>query len=119
MQTVSTVPDGAAAGNTCADLHLTPSGKFLYGSNRGHDSLAIYGVDAGAGLLSPLGWVKSGGKTPRNFGIDPSGRFLVAANQDSGNLAVFALNPDSGGLTLRHSASVPTPVCVRFAGAGG
>ena len=79
-------------------MQVHPSGKFLYGSNRGHDTIAIFAIDAASGRLTPVGHQATGGKTPRNFGIDPTGRYLLAANQDSGNVVVFRIDPQSGNL---------------------
>lgn len=99
VDTDSTLPadfDGDA--NTCADLHLHPNGRFLYGSNRGHDSIALFSVD-GSGAISPAGHTSTGGQRPRNFGIDPEGTILLVANQDSDEVVTFALDPDTGALT--------------------
>jgi 6-phosphogluconolactonase len=76
-----------------------PSGKFVYGSNRGHDSIAGFSVDKQTGRLTPIGHTPTGGKTPRNFNIDPTGTYLLAANQNSGTVAVFRIDPVGGGLT--------------------
>src|SRR5262249_46541579 len=81
-----------------AEVQVHPSGKFLYGSNRGHDSLAIFAIDAATGRLTPVGHQPTGGKTPRNFGIDPSGRFVLAANQGSDAIVVFRADPGTGRL---------------------
>jgi len=90
-----------------------PSGKFVYGSNRGHDSIAIFAVDAGTGKLRYVGHEPTRGKEPRNFAIDPSGRYLLAANQSSDNVVVFRLDPGTGRLRATGStAHVPMPVCV-------
>lgn len=97
--TDSTLPsdfDGGA--NTCADLHAHPNGKFLYGSNRGHDSIAVFSIDA-AGAIAPAGHTPTGGERPRNFGIDPAGTILLVANQDSDEIVTFAIDPLSGALT--------------------
>ena len=116
FQTAPTLPPGFTGRNTCADIHIAPSGRFLYGSNRGHDSLAIFAVDDETGELQPLGHVETGGRTPRNFGIDPAGTFLLAANQDSDTVVTFAIDPTTGALTATgHVATIPSPVCVRFA----
>lgn len=115
LQTVSTLPEGFAGNNTTAEVQVHPSGKFLYCSNRGHDSLAMFAIDAATGRLTPLGQHPSGGKTPRNFGIDPGGRFLVSAHQDSHTVVVHRIDPQSGRLAAVGSeVNVPTPVCVRF-----
>ena len=93
-------------------MHLSPDGRHLYASNRGHDSIAVFRVEA-EGSLSLLGHQPCGGRTPRNFAIDPEGQYLLAANQDTDNIAVFAIGED--GL-LRQTGDVPfpSPVCIRF-----
>jgi 6-phosphogluconolactonase len=114
MQTLSTLPEGFDGTSTCAEVQISPSGKFLYGSNRGHDSIVIYAVDRAGGMLTCVGHESTQGKTPRNFVVDPTGGFLLAANQDTGNLVVFKLDPASGELAATgHSVEVPTPVCVK------
>ena len=111
----STLPEGCTNRNTTAEIVLHPSGRFLYGSNRGHDSIAVFAVDAGKGTLTPLQHQPTGGKSPRNFTLDPTGRFLLAANQDSGNILVFRIDPDTGRLAPAGSEiKVPMPVCVLF-----
>jgi len=75
LQTISTLPGGFEESNTCADIHVHPSGRFVYGSNRGHDSLAIFSIESSTGRLTAKGHMPTQGKTPRNFGIDPSGRW--------------------------------------------
>ncbi|HLO03035.1 MAG TPA: lactonase family protein, partial [Symbiobacteriaceae bacterium] len=115
VQTVSTLPAGYAGINYPADIHLHPSGRFLYVSNREHDSIALFLVEAQSGLLSPAGHFPSGGRWPRSFGIDPTGRFLVAAHQKSDSVVSLAIDQASGALTpTGHSLSIPVPVCVRF-----
>ena len=121
--TVSTLPEGFDGSNTTADVHVHPSGRFLYGSNRGHDSIAIFAIDEQTGALTPAGHCSTGGRTPRNFNIDPSGRFLLAANQDSDSIVVLRIDPETGALEpTGASVEVPKPVCILFAtedGAGG
>jgi 6-phosphogluconolactonase len=115
LQTISTLPDDFVGENTCADIHIAPSGRFVYGSNRGHDSIVIFAVDAESGKLSYVGHEPTQGATPRNFAIDPSGTFLLAANQDSDTVVSFRIDQTSGKLTATgHVSEVPTPVCVRF-----
>ena len=115
FQVIGTLPTGFSGSNTTADIHVHPSGGFVYGSNRGHDSIAIFSVDGDSGRLTPLGHRSTGGRTPRNFSIDPSGRFLIAANQDSDNIVSFHINQQSGLLTpTGHEVSIPMPVCIRF-----
>jgi len=115
MQLVSTLPEGYRGANSCAAIQVSPSGAFVYGSNRGHDSLAIYRIEARTGRLTAVGHASTGGKTPRHFGIDPSGRFLVVANQDSDTVVTFRIHPRAGTLEpTGQVTSVPTPVCVKF-----
>ncbi len=115
LQTISTLPKDFAGKNDTAEVQVHPTGKFLYGSNRGHDSIAVFAIDAEKGTLTPVEYVATRGKTPRNFGIDPTGSFLFAANQDSDNIVVFRINPDSGRLTpTGQVVEVPSPVCVKF-----
>ena len=114
-QTVGTLPPGFARANTTADIHVHPSGRFVYGSNRGHDSIAIFSVDAATGGLTALGHEPTMGATPRNFAIDPSGEFLLAANQDSDSVVSFRIDAESGTLTpTGEVADIPMPVCIRF-----
>ncbi len=112
---VSTIP-GEVPGNSTAEVRVHPSGKFVYVSNRGHNSIAMFAIDPKTGGVKPIGHQSTGGKTPRNFGIDPSGKFLLAANQDSGTVVVFRIDPETGLLKpTGHSAKVPMPVCVKMA----
>jgi 6-phosphogluconolactonase len=115
LQSVPTLPEGYTGESTTAEVVLHPNGKFLYGSNRGHDSLAIYGVEPTSGMLTPLGHQPTGGKGPRHFAIDPTGRWLVVANQGSDSLTVFAIDPKTGALTTAgEPVTVHAPVCVVF-----
>lgn len=116
LQTLPALPVGARdAGFSTAEVQVHPSGKFVYGSNRGHDTIACFSVDGETGRLTPIGHASSGGKTPRNFGIDPSGRYLLAANQDSDNILVLAIDPATGKLTSTgNEIKIPKPVCVKF-----
>jgi 6-phosphogluconolactonase len=116
LQTISTVPEGIKTdGFSTAEVQVHPSGKFLYGSNRGHDSIAMFSIDQATGKLTALGQQPTGGKTPRNFGIDPSGAFLLAENQDSGTIVVLSIDPKSGKLApTGHKIEVPMPVCAKF-----
>jgi 6-phosphogluconolactonase len=113
LQTVPTIQEGFKGDNTCADIHITPSGKFLYGSNRGEDSLVIYKIDEEDGHLSYIGHSGSGGRTPRNFAIDTSGRYLLTANQDSDTVVVFNIDMETGELSRIGGVDIPTPVCVK------
>lgn len=113
LQTVSTIPH-EVPGNSTAEVVVHPSGKFLYGSNRGDDSIAVFSID-GTGRLKLLANVPSGGKVPRNFAIDPSGKWLIAAHQNSDNLTVFAIDTKTGSLkSTGQDVSAGAPVCVRF-----
>jgi 6-phosphogluconolactonase len=115
VQTVSTLPADYKGENNCADIHVHRSGKFLYGSNRGHDSIAVFAVDARKGTLKLIDNTSTQGKVPRNFGIDPTGKFLIAANQNTNNLVVFRIDQKTGKLTpAGQSVEVGAPVCVQF-----
>jgi len=115
LQTVPALPEAFTGQSTCADIHVAPSGKFLYGSNRGHDSLVIYAIDAGTGLLTYVGHAPTLGQTPRNFAIDPTGAYLFAAHQDSDSIVTFRIDSESGQLTPTGQVTdVPMPVCVRI-----
>jgi 6-phosphogluconolactonase len=114
IQTLSTLPEEFEGASTCAEVQISPSGEFLYGSNRGHDSIVIYAIDQTDGTLRCVGHESTRGKTPRNFVVDPTSGFLLAANQDTDNLVTFRLDPTSGELSATgHRVEVPTPVCVK------
>jgi 6-phosphogluconolactonase len=116
LQTLSTLPEGfKGEGLSTAETQVTPDGKYVYVSNRGHDTLAIYAVDQATGKLTAVGHEATRGKTPRNFGIDPTGTFILAANQGSDTIVVFRIDPKTGKLVATGStASVPKPVCIKF-----
>ncbi len=115
LQIVPTLPEGYRGESTCADVQVSPAGAFLYGSNRGHDSIAIYRINQRSGRLTCVGHESTRGQTPRSFGVDPTGRFLLAANQDSDTIVTFRIDPRTGKLLpTGHTAQVPTPVCVKF-----
>jgi 6-phosphogluconolactonase len=115
LQTLSTLPQGFAGQNDDAEVRVHPSGKFVYGSNRGHDSIALFAVDPERGTLRLVENISTQGKTPRNFNLDPTGTYLFAANQDTDNVVIFRVDPDTGHLTPTGQVlSVPSPVCVRF-----
>ena len=113
VQSIDTVPENCKEGNICADLHLTPDGRFLYGSNRGHDSISVYAVDPESGRLTWLDNTPCGGRTPRNFCIDLTGRYLICGNQDSDSIVTFCIHEDTGKLTKVYELELPTPVCVK------
>jgi len=113
LQTVTTLPDGFSGTSSTAEVEVSPPGRFLYGSNRGHDSLAAFRIDASSGRLTPVGHVPVGGKTPRHFTIDPSGRWLLAGHQGSGTVAVFRIDPDTGMPgPVGPLVSIDKPVCL-------
>lgn len=115
IQTVPTLPADFKGANTCADVQIAPNGKFLYGSNRGHDSLVVYKIDEKTGRLEYVEHTATGGKTPRNFAIDPTGKFLLAANQNSDSIVVFSVDPQTGKLNQTNNrAAVPSPVCLQL-----
>jgi 6-phosphogluconolactonase len=115
-QSVSTVPLGTPSTNSTAEVVVHPSGRFVYASNRGHDSIAAFSVDARNGRLTRIGHTPTGGSTPRNFALDPSGRWLLAANQRSDNIVTFAVDPQTGALKPNGaSVKVARPVCIAFA----
>lgn len=114
-QTLSSLPERFVGANSCAQVLVAPDGRFVYGSNRGHDSLAIWPVDLATGLVGPASFVATEGACPRNFAMSPNGRFVVVANQDSNSLVVFSREPDSGALRRAgEPIEVGSPVCVTF-----
>ena len=115
FQTIGTLPSGFSGLNSTAHVLVHPSGRFVYGSNRGHDSIAVFAVDEVTGRLTAVGHQSTGGRTPRNFEIDPSGTFLLAENQNSDSVVTFRIDLESGLLTLTGKvARIPMPVCIRF-----
>ncbi|MCW5964091.1 MAG: lactonase family protein [Bryobacterales bacterium] len=118
--TVSTLPEGYNGDTTTAEIALHPNGRVIYGSNRGHDSIATFAVDLNSGKLTLIGHTATEGKTPRNFAVHPSGNWLIAANQNSGNLTVFRVDSDSGMPSFTgQTVNVDAPVCVLFAASAG
>lgn len=115
IDTVSTLPGDFSGTSYCADVHVSRSGRFLYGSNRGHNSIVVFEIDPRTGRLKQLEHVSTEGDWPRNFTIDPSGRFLLVANQRTDNVVVFNIDPKTGRLkNSGHSTEVPVPVCLKF-----
>ncbi len=115
LQTLSTLPQGYAGESTCAAVQVAPSGRFLYGSNRGHDSIAIFALDAERGTMTLIGHESTRGAIPRDFTLSPKGDFLAAANQDSNNVVMFRVDPATGALEPTGSVvEAGTPICVRF-----
>lgn len=115
MQMVPTLPEDFEGTSHCADLHISPSGKFLYGSNRGHDSIVIYAIDENTGKLTYVGHELTQGENPRNFVIDPTGTFLLAANQSTDTIVTFRIDQQTGKLmSTGHVAEVPQAVCLKI-----
>ncbi|MEX0678643.1 MAG: lactonase family protein [Pirellulales bacterium] len=117
LETVSTLPEGETVrpGYSTAEVQVHPSGRFVYGSNRGHDSITVFAVDPSRGTLRFAQNESTQGKTPRGFGIDPSGRFLLAGNQDSDTITIFRIDDKTGRLLpTGEKLAVGSPVCVKF-----
>ncbi len=115
IQTLPTIPAGFTERNTPADIRMHPNGRFVYGSNRGHDSIAIFSIDEATGRMTSVDIVPSGGSTPRTINFDPSGEYLFAGNQGTNNVVTFAADPDNGRLTpTGASAQVLKPACIKF-----
>lgn len=115
IQTISTLPAGFSGRNDTAEVQVHPSGKFVYGSNRGHDSIAVFAVDPAKGTLTPVEYASTQGKEPRNFGIDPTGSILIAANQNSNDMVVFRIDTNTGKLSpTGQRIQLSRPVCVKF-----
>ena len=116
VQTVPTIPADYTMNNSPADVHVHPNGKFVYSSNRGHNSIAIFRIDEASGRMSLVEIVSTQGSTPRGFNFDPSGRFLFAGNQGTGSVVTCTVDGESGTLTPTGAkAEVPRPVCIQFA----
>lgn len=114
LQNISTLPEDYTGKNAPADIHLHPSGKFLYVSNRGHNSIAAFEVE-NDGRLSASGHFSTQGETPRNFALSPSGNYLYVANQDSNNIVLFEIDENTGNLVQKEDPyQVRTPVCLEF-----
>jgi 6-phosphogluconolactonase len=117
LQTMSTLPTGRSPQPTdsAAEIQVHPSGRFLYASNRGHDSISVFAIDRGTGRLSFLQNASTLGRRPRGFGIAPDGRHLLVANQASNSIVVFRIDPERGVLApTGHAIDVDSPVCVTF-----
>jgi len=115
VQVTAASPGGTTPANHPADVHVAASGRFLYASNRGDDTIAVFAIDTTTSQVTPVEQVPSGGRAPRNFALDPTGRFLLAANQRSDMIVSFRIDAESGRLTPTGSTvTVPTPVCIRF-----
>jgi len=115
IQTAAMLPAGFSGRNDAAEIEIHPNGKFLYASNRGHDSIVVYAIDSKTGVLQQMADVPTGGKEPRHFVIDPTGNFLFAENQLSDTIVEFRIDGMSGKLTpTGETLSVPAPVCITF-----
>ena len=114
QQTISTLPPDFSGTNTTAEIRVHPSGRFLYNTNRGHNSVTIFEIEPETGELEVIGWESTRGEWPRGMNLDPSGSFLYAANQNTDNIAVFRIDPVSGKLQLSSLVNTPTPVDVEF-----
>ncbi len=118
LQTISALPKDFSGHKEAAEIAVHPSGKFLYTSNRGHDSIAVFAIDEKKGTLKSLGQVLTGGKTPRHFAIDPTGAYLLAENEESNNIVIFHIDAATGSLTpTGQTIEVPSPVCITFVAA--
>ena len=118
LQTISTLPSDFKGANLTAEIAVHPSGRYLYASNRGHDSIAVFAIDPAKGTLTFVERVATLGKEPRNFALDPTGGYLFAANQKSDDVVIFRVNPENGRLTPSgNRLAVPSPVCVTFVAA--
>ena len=114
VQTVRTLDANYTENNSCADIHLSPDGKFLYGSNRGENTVVIFSVDMDTGLLTLVGRSSVQGEWPRNFSLDPTGQFLLVANQYSNNITIFRRDSETGQLEFLSEAKIVNPVCLKF-----
>jgi len=115
IQIIPTIPDTYTGNNTAAEIAVARSGRFVYASNRGHNSIVIFGIDAASGRLKPVGWEPTQGLTPRYFGLDPAGANLYAANQESDTVVAFRVNERTGGLTpTGETLDTRTPCTIAF-----
>ena len=117
FQIVSSLPDGFVGASRGAEIEVSADGRFVYASNRGHDSVAVFAIDKTNGRLTPVEWRPSGGKTPRFLALSPDGRFLFAANEESDTIVPFAVERDGGRLSpAGEPIKVGSPVCIVFRG---
>ena len=114
QQTISTLPPDFTGTNTTAEIRIHPTGRFLYNTNRGHNSVTMFKIEPKTGELEVIGWESTRGQWPRGMNIDPSGTFLYAANQNTDNIAVFRIQQDNGRLRFSTLVNTPTPVDVEF-----
>jgi 6-phosphogluconolactonase len=109
------LPQDYIGNNTCAAIQLSPDGKYLYASNRGHDSIAVFRIDNNSGKLELVEITSTSGNNPRDFTIDPTGHYLYAANQDSDNITAFIIDNETGRISsMGKSVEVSKPVCIKF-----
>jgi 6-phosphogluconolactonase len=115
LQTVALLPEEFKGASTAAEVVVHPNGKFVYGSNRGHDSIAVFAIDQQTGKLTFVDRTPTRGKIPRHFAIEPTAKFLLAENQATDNIFVFRLDPETGRLTpTDNSIETPSPICIQF-----
>jgi len=115
LQVVSTLPADFHGRNDTAEIAVHPDGKWLFASNRGHDTIAVFRIDPADGTLRPAGEFSTGGKEPRHFGIDPTGKFLLAENQNTNSIVVFSIDSSTGALRkVSQADNIPSPVCLTF-----
>jgi 6-phosphogluconolactonase len=115
IETVTTLPEPVKRGYSTAEVVAHPNGRFVYGSNRGHNTIAVFRVDASTGKLTTVEHKSTQGEVPRNFAIDPTGQFLIAANQNTHTIVLFRINPSSGALEqVGAPVKAPSPVCIRY-----
>lgn len=113
-ESISTLPEGYKEDSFCADIHISADGKFVYASNRGHNSIAIFSVDQMTGELTSAGYESTKGDWPRNFSLSPNGDFLLVANQKTNNIVSFKRDSETGLLMFVAEIEAPTPVCILF-----
>jgi 6-phosphogluconolactonase len=115
IQTISTLPKAFKAWNACADIHLSSDGLFIYASNRGHNSIAVFAVQTETGLLEVRGYQSTKGAIPRNFAIDPTGKYMLVANQETNQIVCFGLNKETGALVdMNQQIEIASPVCIKW-----
>jgi 6-phosphogluconolactonase len=115
QQIISALPADFKGTSYCADIHISRDGKYLYGSNRGHNSIAVFSINDETKQLKSIGFISIEGDWPRNFALSPDGKFLLAANQRSGNITVFKLNKETGRPEFTgKEIQIPAPVCIEF-----
>ena len=114
FESVSTLPRDFSGTSYCADVHVSGSGRFVYGSNRGHNSIVVFAINPQTNRLQLVEHVSTEGKWPRNFTIDPSGRFLLVANQQTDNVVVYRIDAETGRLKTTNQTDIPVPVCLQF-----